>query len=363
MDLEAPKLSEEFNTLMDWCYEHKKLEIRANAETEVDTSKALEFGAEGIGLCRTEHMFFEGERILPMREMIMSDSKQGRKRALKKLIKYQISDFESLFKLLKEKPITVRLLDPPMHEFLPKSDLEISQLANEIGVSPGHVNEILMRLSESNPMLGHRGVRLGLSYPEIYEMQVEAILRAAHLLYENEKLEVTPEIMIPLVMNSTELTQMKKILKKKIKKIEKKLNYEFKYTIGTMIELPSAALSSTEIAKDADFFSFGTNDLTQTTLGLSRDDASKFLGEYVEKQIFNIDPFVSIDPTTVGRLVEISSNDGKKANKSLKIGVCGEHAGDPNSIYFLSTINIDYISCSPFRIPAAMLAAAQAETK
>jgi len=274
LELEAAELSDEFNSLMDWCNEHKKLEIRANAETIVDTSKALEFGAEGIGLCRTEHMFFEGERILPMREMIMSDSKQGRKRALKKLIKYQISDFESLFKLLKGKPITVRLLDPPMHEFLPKSDLEISQLANEIGVSPGHVSEILIKLSESNPMLGHRGVRLGLSYPEIYEMQVEAILRAAHLIYKNEKLEVTPEIMIPLVMNASELTQMKSILKKKIKKIEKKLNYEFKCTIGTMIELPSAVLSSTEIAKNADFFSFGTNDLTQTTLGLSRDDAS-----------------------------------------------------------------------------------------
>ena len=361
--LEAAKLSDEFNSLMDWCNEYKKLEIRANAETIVDTSKALEFGAEGIGLCRTEHMFFEGERILPMREMIMSDSKQGRKRALKKLIKYQISDFESLFKLLKGKPITVRLLDPPMHEFLPKSDLEISQLANEIGVSPGHVNEILIKLSESNPMLGHRGVRLGLSYPEIYEMQVEAILRAVHLIYENEKLEVTPEIMIPLVMNASELTRMKSILKKKIKKIEKKLNYEFKYTIGTMIELPSAALSSTEIAKKADFFSFGTNDLTQTTLGLSRDDASKFLGEYVEKQIFNIDPFVSIDPDTVGRLVEMSSKDGKKANKSLKVGVCGEHAGDPNSIYFLNTLDIDYISCSPYRIPAARLASAQSEIK
>ena len=363
LELEAPELSEEFNTLMEWCNEIKKLEIRANAETAVDTSKALEFGAEGIGLCRTEHMFFEGERILPMREMIMSDSKQGRKRALKKLIKYQISDFEALFKLLKGKPITVRLLDPPMHEFLPKSDLEISQLANEINVSPSHISEILMKLSESNPMLGHRGVRLGLSYPEIYEMQVEAILRAAHLIYENEKLEVAPEIMIPLVMNAGELTEMKSILIKKIKKIEKKLNYEFTYTIGTMIELPSAALNSVEIAKDADFFSFGTNDLTQTTLGLSRDDASKFLGEYVEKQIFNIDPFISIDPDTVGRLVEISSNDGKRANNSLKIGVCGEHAGDPNSIYFLNALNIDYISCSPFRIPAARLAAAQAEIK
>ena len=308
-------------------------------------------------------MFFEGERILPMREMIMSDSKQGRKRALKKLINYQISDFESLFKLLNEKPITVRLLDPPMHEFLPKSDLEISQLANEIGVSPMHVNEILMRLSESNPMLGHRGVRLGLSYPEIYEMQVEAIFRAVHLVFENDNFKVTPEVMIPLVMNSNELSEMKDILKKKIKKIEKELNYNFDYTIGTMIELPSAALSSSEIAKDADFFSFGTNDLTQTTLGLSRDDASKFLGEYVEKQIFDIDPFVSIDPSTVGRLVELSSNDGKKANKSLKIGVCGEHAGDPTSIFYLNTLNIDYISCSPFRIPAARLAAAQSETK
>ena len=308
-------------------------------------------------------MFFEGERILPMREMIMSDSKQGRKRALKKLINYQISDFESLFKLLNEKPITVRLLDPPMHEFLPKSDLEISQLANEIGVSPMHVNEILMRLSESNPMLGHRGVRLGLSYPEIYEMQVEAIFRAVHLVFKNDNFKVPPEVMIPLVMNSNELSEMKDILKKKIKKIEKELNYNFDYTIGTMIELPSAALSSSEIAKDADFFSFGTNDLTQTTLGLSRDDASKFLGEYVEKQIFDIDPFVSIDPSTVGRLVELSSNDGKKANKSLKIGVCGEHAGDPTSIFYLNTLNIDYISCSPFRIPAARLAAAQSETK
>ena len=363
LELEPPKLSDEFNTLMDWCNKYKKLEIRANAETIPDTTKALEFGAEGIGLCRTEHMFFEGERILPMREMIMSDSKQGRKRALKKLIKYQISDFESLFKLLKDKPITIRLLDPPMHEFLPKSDLEISQLANEIGVSPGHISEILMRLSESNPMLGHRGVRLGLSYPEVYEMQVEAILKAAHLIYKNEKSEVAPEIMIPLVMNATELSKMKKILEKKIRKIEKKLNYKFKYTIGTMIELPSAALSSSEIAKDADFFSFGTNDLTQTTLGLSRDDASKFLGQYVDKKIFKTDPFISIDPKTVGRLVEISSNDGKKANKSLKIGVCGEHAGDPNSINFLNTLKIDYISCSPFRIPTARLAAAQSETK
>ena len=232
---EPPKPSVEFNTLMDWSDEFRRMKVRANAETAMDTTKALEFGAEGIGLCRTEHMFFEGERITPMREMIMSDSSQGRKRALKKLIKYQISDFETIFELLKEKPITVRLLDPPMHEFLPKSDIEMTDLANVIGVTPTYVREMLLRLSESNPMLGHRGVRLGLSYPEIYEMQVEAILKAAHNLYKNEGLTITPEIMIPLVMNASELKQMKEILVHKIEKLEKKLKYEFAYTIGTMI--------------------------------------------------------------------------------------------------------------------------------
>ena len=358
---EPPKPSEEFNILMDWSDEFRRMKVRANAETAMDTTKALEFGAEGIGLCRTEHMFFEGERITPMREMIMSDSKQGRKRALKKLIKYQISDFETIFELLKEKPITVRLLDPPMHEFLPKSDIEMTDLANVIGVTPTYVREMLLRLSESNPMLGHRGVRLGLSYPEIYEMQVEAILKAAHNLYKNEGLTITPEIMIPLVMNASELKQMKEILVHKIKKLEKKLKYEFSYTIGTMIELPSAALNSSSIAEHADFFSYGTNDLTQTTLGLSRDDASKFLNEYVERSIFSIDPFVSIDVETVGKLVDISAQDGKKQNSDLKIGVCGEHAGEASSIHFLNTLGIDYISCSPFRIPTARLAAAQAE--
>ena len=358
---EPPKPSVEFNTLMDWSDEFRRMKVRANAETAMDTTKALEFGAEGIGLCRTEHMFFEGERITPMREMIMSDSTQGRKRALKKLIKYQISDFETIFELLKEKPITVRLLDPPMHEFLPKSDIEMTDLANVIGVTPTYVREMLLRLSESNPMLGHRGVRLGLSYPEIYEMQVEAILKAAHNLYKNEGLTITPEIMIPLVMNASELKQMKEILVHKIEKLEKKLKYEFSYTIGTMIELPSAALNSGSIAEHADFFSYGTNDLTQTTLGLSRDDASKFLNEYVDRDIFTIDPFVSIDIETVGKLVDISSQDGKKQNSDIKIGVCGEHAGEANSIHFLNTLGIDYISCSPFRIPTARLAAAQAE--
>ncbi|MDA9620463.1 pyruvate, phosphate dikinase [Candidatus Actinomarina sp.] len=361
LESEPPKLSEEFNTLMEWSDEFRRMKVRANAETTMDTTKALEFGAEGIGLCRTEHMFFEGERIIPMREMIMSDSVQGRKRALRKLIKYQVADFESIFKLLQEKPITVRLLDPPMHEFLPKSDIEMTDLANVIGVTPTYVREMLLRLSESNPMLGHRGVRLGLSYPEIYEMQVEAILKAAHKLFKKDGVKVTPEIMIPLVMNASELEQMKKILIHKIQKVEKKLDFEFSYTIGTMIELPSAALNSTAISEHADFFSFGTNDLTQTTLGLSRDDASKFLNEYVERDIFSVDPFVSIDVETVGKLVETSVLDGRKKNKDIKIGVCGEHAGEADSINFFNTLGIDYISCSPFRIPTARLAAAQAE--
>ena len=361
LETEPPRPSDEFNTLMDWCSEYKRLAVRANAETVLDTEKSLEFGAEGIGLCRTEHMFFEGERIIPMREMIMSESQQGRKRALKKLIDFQIADFESLFLLLKEKPITVRLLDPPMHEFLPKSDIEMTELGNAIGVSPSYIREMLVKLSESNPMLGHRGVRLGLSYPEIYEMQVEAILRAAYNIQKKDGVLVTPEIMIPLVMNAEELHQMKSLLIKRISKVQKKLDYTFEYTIGTMIELPSAALNSGSIAEHADFFSFGTNDLTQTTLGLSRDDASKFLTKYVENDIFSQDPFVSIDKKTVGKAVEISVNEGRQSNKNLKIGVCGEHAGEAESIHFFNTLAIDYISCSPYRIPTAKLAAAQAQ--
>lgn len=361
LEVEPPNLSDSFIKLMEYCDEFRKLSIRANAETELDTVKALEFGAEGIGLCRTEHMFFEGERIMPMREMIMADSPNGRKRALSKLIEFQTKDFEILFSLLKDKPITIRLLDPPMHEFLPKSDIEISNLAKESGVTPGYINEILLKLSESNPMLGHRGVRLGLIYPEIYEMQVEAIFRAVDKLNKKEDVNVNPEIMIPLVMNANELRQMKDILTTKINEVESELNTEFNYSMGTMIELPSAALNSEAIALEADFFSYGTNDLTQTTLGLSRDDASRFLSEYVEMKVFNSDPFVSIDPSSVGQLVEISSNKGKKANNALKIGVCGEHAGDPSSIFYLNTLNIDYISCSPYRIPAAKLAAAQAQ--
>ena len=361
VELESAKLTDEFNTLMAWCDDFKKLSIRANAETINDTAKSLEFGADGIGLCRTEHMFFEGERILPMREMIMANNKQGRKRALNKIIDFQINDFVEIFRLLKDKPITVRLLDPPMHEFLPKSDIEISELASSLRVSSAYVTEVLSKISESNPMLGHRGVRLGLSYPEIYEMQVEAIFKASYEIHQKEKITIKPEIMIPLIMNASEFTKMKKIITKKIKSLKKESDFNFDYQLGTMIELPSAALNSLEIGEHADFFSYGTNDLTQTTLGLSRDDASKFLNEYVEKKIFDVDPFVSIDENAVGKLVALSVADGKKINKDIKIGVCGEHAGDPKSIKFLNTLDIDYISCSPFRIPTARLAAAQAE--
>ena len=361
IEMESAELSDEFNTLMTWCDEYKKFSIRANAETVVDTSKSLEFGADGIGLCRTEHMFFEGERILPMREMIMSDSKQGRTRALNKIIDFQISDFKEIFKLMKEKPVTIRLLDPPMHEFLPKSEVEIAELANSIGVSTAYVSEVLSRINESNPMLGHRGVRLGISYPEIYKMQVSAIFKAAYSIYLEDKTKVNPEVMIPLVMNSKEFKKMKKIILRTIEKLEKELNYKFNYLIGTMIELPSAALNSSAIGENADFFSYGTNDLTQTTLGLSRDDASKFLAEYVEKKIFEIDPFVTVDENTVGKLISSSVTDGRNSNTGIKIGVCGEHAGDPKSIQFFNSLDIDYISCSPYRIPTARLAAAQAQ--
>ena len=361
IEMESAALSDEFNTLMTWCDEYKKFSIRANAETVVDTSKSLEFGADGIGLCRTEHMFFEGERILPMREMIMSDSKQGRTRALNKIIDFQISDFKEIFKLMKEKPVTIRLLDPPMHEFLPKSEVEIAELANSTGVSTAYVSEVLSRINESNPMLGHRGVRLGISYPEIYKMQVSAIFKAAYSIYLEDKTKVNPEVMIPLVMNSKEFKKMKKIIVSTIEKLEKELNFEFNYLIGTMIELPSAALNSSAIGENADFFSYGTNDLTQTTLGLSRDDASKFLAEYVEKNIFEIDPFVTVDENTVGKLISSSVTDGRNSNTNIKIGVCGEHAGDPKSIQFFNSLDIDYISCSPYRIPTARLAAAQAQ--
>ena len=352
--------TEDYKTIMEWADQYRRLKIRANSETIKDTEKALSFGAEGIGLCRTEHMFFEGERIIYMREMIMADTEQGRKKALKKILNYQKDDFKELFKLLQGKPITVRFLDPPMHEFLPSGDLELKDVAEASGISFDYAKEKSLRLHEANPMLGHRGVRLAISYPEIYKMQARAVFEALIEVKKENKISTELEIMIPLIATGKELSLIKKDIKKTCRKIEKKHNTTIEYKLGTMIELPSAALRAEEISQHADFFSFGTNDLTQTTLGLSRDDSAKFLEEYIDKEIFHEDPFSSIDTKAVGKLVELATESGLVGNKKIKIGICGEHGGDPKSIIFFEKIGLDYVSCSPYRIPVAKLSAAQA---
>ena len=352
--------TEDYKTIMEWADQYRRLKIRANSETIKDTEKALSFGAEGIGLCRTEHMFFEGERIIYMREMIMADTEQGRKKALKKILNYQKDDFKELFKLLQGKPITVRFLDPPMHEFLPSGDLELKDVAEASGISFDYAKEKSLRLHEANPMLGHRGVRLAISYPEIYKMQARAVFEALIEVKKENKISTELEIMIPLIATGKELSLIKKDIKKTCRKIEKKHNTTIEYKLGTMIELPSAALRAEEISQHADFFSFGTNDLTQTTLGLSRDDSAKFLEEYIDKEIFHEDPFSSIDIKAVGKLVELATESGLVGNKKIKIGICGEHGGDPKSIIFFEKIGLDYVSCSPYRIPVAKLSAAQA---
>ncbi|RZP25872.1 MAG: pyruvate, phosphate dikinase [Candidatus Actinomarinales bacterium] len=352
--------TEDYKTIMEWADQYRRLKIRANSETIKDTEKALSFGAEGIGLCRTEHMFFEGERIIYMREMIMADTEQGRKKALKKILNYQKDDFKELFKLVQGKPITVRFLDPPMHEFLPSGDLELKDVAEASGISFDYAKEKSLRLHEANPMLGHRGVRLAISYPEIYKMQARAVFEALIEVKKENKISTELEIMIPLIATGKELSLIKKDIKKTCRKIEKKHNTTIEYKLGTMIELPSAALRAEEISQHADFFSFGTNDLTQTTLGLSRDDSAKFLEEYIDKEIFHEDPFSSIDIKAVGKLVELATESGLVGNKKIKIGICGEHGGDPKSIIFFEKIGLDYVSCSPYRIPVAKLSAAQA---
>jgi pyruvate,orthophosphate dikinase len=355
-----PELSNDYLTIMNWADKYRNLQIRSNAETVTDISKALSFGAEGVGLCRTEHMFFEDERIIFIREMIMSDTKQGREIALKKLLNFQRDDFIEIFRLLKEKPITIRLLDLPMHEFLPNSHIEIKEVANALNVGESYAKEKVHQLQESNPMLGHRGVRMAITYPEIYEMQVRAIFEAVVYVKRNNKLKISPEIMIPLVSNSMEIKLVKRLVQRIRNRIEIELGEKINFTLGTMIELPSAAVRGKEISKEVSFFSFGTNDLTQTVLGLSRDDSSKFLNQYVEKKLFEKDPFVSIDIESVGKIVEIGTINGRQGNNSLKIGICGEHGADPESINFFEILGIDYISCSPYKIPLARLAAAQA---
>ena len=355
-----PEISGDFSKLMSWADNVRKLRVRTNAETPLDTKVARDFGAEGIGLCRTEHMFFDEERIISVREMILSKTKDDRLKALLKLLPHQKKDFVEIFKIMHGLPVTVRLLDPPLHEFLPKSEKEISEVAEVVGISVKEVKSRIDELHEQNPMLGHRGCRLGISFPEIYEMQCEAIFKALSELKKNKQKFAFPEIMIPLVSTEAEIKIMKDLVINTARKVQKENKVKIEFLVGTMIELPRAAIKAKDIAKHAEFFSFGTNDLTQTTFGISRDDSGKFLNDYIEYKIFSIDPFISIDEG-VEDLVEIAVTKGKKQNKKIKLGICGEHGGDPKSIYFCSKIGLNYVSCSPYRVPIARLAAAQAE--
>ena len=358
-----PDISGYFSTIMKWADEFRKLKIRTNAETPQDTKMARKFGAEGIGLCRTEHMFFDDERILSVRQMILSKDLDDRKIALDKLLPFQKNDFKEIFKIMKGLPVTVRLLDPPLHEFLPKTDKDMEAVARALNSGIKEIKNRVAELHELNPMLGHRGCRLGISFPEIYEMQCRAIFTAL-IECKKEKIEsVIPEIMIPLVSTEDELGIMRKLVNKVADDLQKEYKIKINYFVGTMIELPRAALQAAPISKYADFFSFGTNDLTQTTFGISRDDSGKFLDDYLDHKIFDNDPFVSIDRDGVGELVKIASQRGRKQNKKLKLGICGEHGGDPKSIEFCSRVGLNYVSCSPYRVPIARLAAAQAELR
>ena len=355
-----PEISGDFSKLMSWADGFRKLKVRTNSETPLDTKTARDFGAEGIGLCRTEHMFFDEERILSVREMILSKTIEDRSKALEKLLPHQRKDFSEIFKIMNGLPVTVRLLDPPLHEFLPKTEKEIKDVAKAVGLPIKEIESRINELHEQNPMLGHRGCRLGISFPEIYEMQCRAIFEALSELKKNKIKSAFPEIMIPLVSTEAEIKIMKDLVVRIADQVQKNNKVKIDYLVGTMIELPRAALKAKDIAKHADFFSFGTNDLTQTTFGISRDDSGKFLNDYIENKIFSIDPFVSIDDG-VGDLIEIAVEKGKEQNKKIKLGICGEHGGDPKSIKFCSDIGLDYVSCSPYRVPVARLAAAQAE--
>ena len=358
-----PDTSGDFSKLMNWADQYRKLKVRTNSETPADTKTARDFGAEGIGLCRTEHMFFDEKRIISVRQMILSKTPEDRKKALAKLLPYQKSDFFEIFKIMNGLPVTVRLLDPPLHEFLPKTDKDIDDVAKELNISNQNIKSRIIELHEQNPMLGHRGCRLGISYPEIYQMQCQAIFEALAECRKKKIKPVIPEIMIPLVSTAAEIQILRSLVVKEAEKIQKIHSIKIQYYVGTMIELPRAALRANAIAKFADFFSFGTNDLTQTTFGISRDDCGKFLNDYVENKIFNKDPFVSIDEKGVGELIKIAVERGRMQKKSLKLGICGEHGGDPASIEFCDKNKLNYVSCSPYRVPIARLAAAQAYLK
>ncbi len=357
-----PEISGDFSNLMSWADGFRKLKVRTNSETPKDTKTAKDFGAEGIGLCRTEHMFFDEERILSVREMILSKTREDRSIALEKLLPHQRKDFIDIFKIMSGLPVTVRLLDPPLHEFLPRTEKEINEIAKIVNLPVREVETRIVELHEQNPMLGHRGCRLGISFPEIYEMQCKAIFEALAHLKKSKITSAFPEIMIPLVSTEAEIKIMKDLVIRTASKVQQENKLKIRFLVGTMIELPRAAIKAQEIAKHAEFFSFGTNDLTQTTFGISRDDSGKFLNDYLENKIFSVDPFVSIDEG-VSDLVEIAVEKGKKQNKNLKLGICGEHGGDPKSISFCSKVGLNYVSCSPYRVPIARLAAAQAEIR
>ena len=353
----------EFGRVMEWADKYRKLGVRTNADTPRDTRKAIELGAEGIGLCRTEHMFFDEERIFNLRRMILSETVEDREKYLNLLIPYQKNDFKEMYKELKGRPMTVRYIDPPLHEFIPKTEAEMKQLADAMGVTVEHVQNVCDGLHEFNPMMGHRGCRLAVTYPEIARMQTRALLEAAIEVHKEDGYDITPEIMIPLVGEVKELKYVKDIVVETAEQVKAEKGSNIEYHIGTMIEIPRAALTADEIAKEAEFFSFGTNDLTQMTFGFSRDDAGKFLGSYYEKKIYEQDPFARLDQKGVGQLVKMAAEKGKATRPNIKLGICGEHGGDPSSVEFCHNAGLTYVSCSPFRVPIARLAAAQAAIK
>jgi pyruvate,orthophosphate dikinase len=358
-----PLMTGDFDDLMTWADRVRRLDVRANAETPLDAETARRFGAQGIGLCRTEHMFFDADRINVVREMILAETEKDRRRALDKLLPMQRSDFSQIFRIMSGLPVTIRLLDPPLHEFLPHTEEDIADLAGQVGIAPGRLRARIAELSESNPMLGHRGCRLGITYPEIYEMQARAIFEAALDVARETGAAPVPEVMIPLVATRRELQLMRERVVHVAERVFQERRAQVEYLVGTMIELPRAALRAAEIAEEADFFSFGTNDLTQTALGISRDDAARFLRVYEERGIYDRDPFATIDRDGVGELVRMGCERGRKAKPGLKLGVCGEHGGDPASILFFEEAGLDYVSCSPYRVPVARLAAAHAVLK
>ena len=353
----------EFGRVMEWADKYRTLGVRTNADTPKDTAKAIELGAEGIGLCRTEHMFFDEERIFNLRRMILSETEEDREKYLDMLIPYQKGDFKAMYKELKGLPMTVRYIDPPLHEFVPKTESEMAALAEAMNTTIEHVKNVCDELHEFNPMMGHRGCRLAVTYPEIAKMQTRALLEAAIEVHEEDGYDIVPEIMIPLVGEVKELKFVKDIVVETAEKVKAEKNSDIEYHIGTMIEIPRAAITADEIAKEAEFFSFGTNDLTQMTFGFSRDDAGKFLSSYYENKIYEQDPFARIDQTGVGELIKMAVNKGKATRPNIKLGICGEHGGDPSSVEFCHNVGLTYVSCSPFRVPIARLAAAQAAIK